>query len=86
MYTLWSALDINYIQYAENICICLPKLCPFPAHPFCHSYLNLSLISGLPGAEITPFPYGPPNGDGAGVGHVGGGISWDVGCGWQSAG
>ena len=36
-----------------------------------HSYLDLSLISGLPGTPIIPFPYGLPNGDGAGVGRVG---------------
>ena len=66
MYTLLPRFNINYIQYAENICV--PKLCPFPAPPFCHSYLNLSLISGPPGTEITPFPYGLPNGDGAGWG------------------
>ena len=51
----------------------------------CHSYLNLSLISGLPGTEIIPCPYGVPNGDGGGVGVVGGGRWWVVGCGWQSA-
>jgi hypothetical protein len=79
MYTLLPRFNINYIQYAENIC--LPKLRLFPAHPFCHSYLNLSLISGPPGTDITPFPYGLPNGDGAGVGCVGVGDSglWGVG-------
>ena len=71
MYTLLPRFNINYIQYAENIC--LPKLCPFPARPFCHSYLNLSLISRPPGTAIIPCPYGLPNGDGAGVGRVGAG-------------
>ena len=62
-----------------------PKFCPYPAPAFCHSYLNLPLISGLPGTAITPYPYGVPNGDGAGVGRVGGGRWEIVGCGWQSA-
>jgi hypothetical protein len=50
-----------------------------------HSYLNLSLISGLPATAIIPCPYGVPNGDGAGVGVWDGGRWEIVGCGWQSA-
>jgi hypothetical protein len=58
-----------------------PKFSPFPVRPFCHSYLNLSLISGLPGTPITPCPYGVPNGDGRG------GSVWVVGdCGLWGAG
>jgi len=85
MYTLLPRFNINYIQYAENIC--RPKLCPHPRHPFCHSYLNLSLISGPPGTAIIPCPYGLPNGDGAEMGCVGVGDSglWGVGGRVQSA-
>ena len=62
--------------------VCL-NFAPIPARPFCHSYLNLSLISGLPGTPITPCPYGVPNGDGAGWEYVG---LWEiVGCGVRVA-
>ncbi len=52
---------------------------PIQARPFCHSYLNLSLISGPPGTEIIPCPYGLPNRDGLEMGVCG---CWEiVGCG-----
>jgi hypothetical protein len=85
-YTLLSRFNINYIQYAENIC--RPKLCPPPSRrirfvthiSICHSFLvpqerrlyhvRMDCLMAM----------------GWRLGRVGAGIVWVVGCGWQSAG
>jgi hypothetical protein len=84
MYTLLPRFNINYIQYAENICICLPKLCPFPALRFvthisiCHSFL------GPRERRLHPFRMDCLTAMGW-CGTCGDGRWWVVGCGWQSA-